>query len=87
VKCIYILKTNPTFEIESLLPQEQIVQLIQKSYGALVFTHWLKGKTAAAHLRKCVALANSVPLRWLKRPRDLGSLGELAQAIEVNVRA
>lgn len=87
VKCIYILKTDSEFQIEPLLPQEQIVQLIQKSYGALVFTHWLKGKTAAAHLRKCVELANSVPLRWLKRPRDLESLSELAQLVEANVRA
>jgi len=86
LKCIYILRTDPAFAIEDLLPQEQIVQLIQQSYGALVFKLWLKGAAAAAHLRKCVALANSVPLRWLKRPRDLESLSELAQLVEGDVR-
>lgn len=87
LKCIYILETAAELKVEPLPAQEKIVQLIQQSYGARIFKHWLKGATAAAHFRKCAELAERVSICWLKRPRSLAGLGELARLVEERTHA
>jgi hypothetical protein len=82
LRCIYILETGPELKIEPLPSQEKIVQLIRQSYGARIFKHWLKGATAAAHFRRCAALADSVSICRLIRPRALAALGEMARLVE-----
>jgi hypothetical protein len=86
LKCMYVLRPGTELEIEPLQPQEAISVVIGQSYAARIFKHSLKGGAASAHFLQCAALANQVPLYWLRRPRSLAALDELAQLIEEQVK-
>ena len=87
LKAIYLPENDPVLRLELISPRERITHLIRESYGARIFSHWLKGEKASAHLRRCAEVANRVPIYWLKRPRDLDSLGDAAKLVEDNVRS
>jgi hypothetical protein len=61
--------------------------LIRHSYAARIFNRWLNGNAAAAHFEQCARLANSVSICWLKRPRDLTTLTDVARLIEAHVES
>ena len=86
IKRIYILDNAPTLSIEPIRPQERMTHLISQSYGARIFKYWLKGNFSARHFMSCAELINKVPIYWLRRPRDLTALTDVARAIEDNVR-
>jgi hypothetical protein len=87
IKALYLLDNSATLSLELISPLERIPHLIRESYGARKFKHWLKGQKASAHLRQCSEVAKRVPIYWLRRPRDLESLGTCAELIEENVRS
>jgi hypothetical protein len=87
IKALYLLDNDSTPSLELISPRERIPHLIRESYGARKLNLWLKGATASAHLRKCAEVANKVPTYWLRRPRDLESLGETAKLVEESVRS
>jgi hypothetical protein len=78
LRCIYVLAEGQIPEIESLQPQETLVELIRHSYG----TQLLKFSGASTHFLQCADLAKKVAIRRLKRPRSLSGLFDLVRTVE-----
>jgi hypothetical protein len=74
----YVLADGDALEIEPLGGHPAVFELVQHSYVAPA----LASLVTAAHLARCVRLAAAVPVRRLRRPRALGGLAALAEAIE-----
>ena len=81
---IYVLSEGPTPKIEPLQPQEAIVHLISHSYAAGILKRFLQGAKAASHFLQCAEIARNVPIYYLKRPRSLSLLAELARLVETH---
>ncbi|HSK83236.1 MAG TPA: hypothetical protein VK902_07490 [Rubrobacter sp.] len=78
LKCIYILDEGEDIEIESVLPQEALLELIQHSYGRKL----LQTVRTSSHFVQCTSVVRSVPVRSLRRPYRLGTLPELTRKVE-----
>jgi hypothetical protein len=80
---IYALAEGSVACIESLSPQEALIELVRHSYGSR-FGDRLLGLDGAgtAHLHQCATLANRVPIRRLRRPARVRTVLDLADLVE-----
>jgi hypothetical protein len=82
---IYCLRHGPAPAIEPFPLQEALVHLISHSFLVRVFQECLPRQEAAANLLRCASLVRQAPLSWLKRPRCLEALPELARCVEADL--
>lgn len=78
--CLYVLSAGDRVRIESLSPREAFVQLVAHSYGI----EWLHGVSGASQFEQRAALVRHIPVRRLRRPRDLALLPELIRRLEAD---
>lgn len=79
LKCVYVLTEGEYPEIKPLTPQESFVELVRHTF----VVHLLDAtKTTPTHFRQCSIVANSVPVRLLKRPQSLDALPAVAELVE-----
>lgn len=74
---LYALATGPAVAIEPLDRQAQLLELVRHSYVARALPHL----DAPTHLRQCAAVLQAVRVARLVRPRDLGQLAAVAEAV------
>ena len=76
LKHIYVLATGERLEIESLRPQEALLELIRHSYAARFGNHLLQATGRATHFKHCAALVQNASLYRFRRPPSLSVLDE-----------
>ena len=76
LKHIYVLATGERLEIESLLPQEALLELIRHSYAARFGNHLLQATGMATHFKHCARLAQNTSVFRFRRPASLSVLDE-----------
>jgi hypothetical protein len=81
---VYVLAQGERPETERLPPLEVLPFLLGHTYVARFGSQLLHGDGAAAHLRQCARVAATVPSYWLRRPRSLAVLPDLARTIEAD---
>jgi hypothetical protein len=80
---IYLLAEGPGPTIAPLKPHEALIGLMPHWYGCRFGDRLLQvGDAAIRHFRQCAALANSISIHRLTRPRQLGALGDVASLVE-----
>ena len=80
---IYLLAEGPGPVTAPLRPQEALIGLMPHWYGFRFGDRLLQvGDAAVRHFRQCAALANSVSVHRLTRPRQLGALGDVVDLVE-----
>jgi hypothetical protein len=75
---LYVLEEGETIEVAPLDRQAALLELVRHSYAARA----LPRLDASSHLRQCAALLRHVPVRRLRRPRDLNALDAVAECVE-----
>ena len=75
---IYALEVGDEVGIAAMAPARSVVEVARHHYCAGL----LEPRERAAHFGRCGDLAGRVPVRALRRPRDLKRLGEVARAVE-----
>lgn len=78
LKHIYLLARGEYLEIESLSPQEALVELIRHSYAARFGNHLLRATGIATHFKQCVRLVQNARLHRFRRPASLSVIDEHA---------
>ncbi len=78
LRCIYVLAEGQILEIESIQPQETLIELIRHFYGIKL----LRFSGASSHFLRCADLAKKVAIRRLKRPRSLSGLFNVVRTVE-----
>ena len=76
LKHIYVLATGEYLKIESLRPQEAMLELIRHSYAARFGNHLLQATGMATHFKHCVALVQNATFYRFRRPASLSVLDE-----------
>jgi hypothetical protein len=80
---IYLLAEGPGPVITPLRPHEALIELMPHWYGFRFGDRLLQvGDAAVRHFRQCAALANSIRVHRLTRPRQLGALGDVVRLVE-----
>jgi hypothetical protein len=74
---IYVLGHGDHLELEPLTSQEAFLQLTGHSFGI----EWLQSLSTAEFFHQRSLIASHVPIRALRRPRDLGLLADAADLI------
>lgn len=80
VRRVHILAEGNTPAVEKLSPAQAFLEVVRHTEDDVLKT-LLATKTAATHFRQCVKLVNTVSVRRLVRPLDLGNLAELERLI------
>jgi hypothetical protein len=81
ITTIYVLENSDKNEIIPLKPQEALITLIKNSYALFLFNSEDKNK----NLFQCAKLANNVPIKYLKRHKNLKEIKLLIKMIEKDV--
>jgi hypothetical protein len=76
LKRIYALAAGPDVHIESLSPQEALIELISHSYAARFGNELLQASGLAMHFKQCVRVAQNTSLCRFTRTASLSSLDE-----------
>lgn len=76
LKRIYVLASGPRVEIESLSPQEALVELIGHSYAARFGKELLQATGIATHFKQCAQVVQNTCLYRFRRPASLSVLDE-----------
>jgi len=76
---VYVLESGESHLIEPLAPQQTFVELVRHSYLAELLP---RTDESESHFNQIVALASRVPVRRLRRRRDLATLPEVAMFVE-----
>lgn len=80
---VYVLAEGERPEIKPLTPQESFVELVRHTF----VVHLLDvTETTSTHFRQCSIVADSVPVRLLKRPQSLDALPAVAELVERDIR-
>jgi hypothetical protein len=77
LKCVFVLAEDTICRIDPLQPQETLIELVRHSYPTR-FLH----PGGAKHFLQCAHLTKGVPMYYLKRPRSLQALPDLARLVE-----
>jgi hypothetical protein len=79
LRCIYVLAWGDALAIEPVAVREAFLQIASHSYAI----HWMHEVSGSTYLHARARLAEQVPVRRLRRPRDFALLPEvLAQVLE-----
>lgn len=82
LKCIYVLSSGSTLEIEPLPSSTALEAIMRNWYCARFGEQMLQVVGTTVHFQRCIDLVNRVKVCALKRPHDLSRLDEIAQAVE-----
>jgi hypothetical protein len=77
---LYVLDEGDVIAVEPLDRQAALIELVRHSYAAKA----LPKLDASAHLRQCATVLRHVPVRRLRRPRDLAALADVARRVETD---
>lgn len=80
LRALFVLEESENLTLRRFTPAQAIVQLVQHSYCLNLGDP----REAAAQFGKCGALAQTLPVFGLQRPKDLSRLAEVAAFIETN---
>jgi hypothetical protein len=81
---IYLLEYAGEIACRRITPMSAVAALSSNSF----VRHWRMNEAAlAAHLRDCSAVAGSVPLYRLFRPRSIAALPDLVRWVELEIAA
>lgn len=83
LKVVYVLAEGDTQGIESLRPQEALIELVRHSYGIRLISS-MGGST---NFLRCACLVRHLPVCRLIRPRSLPGLADMARMIEQDIEA
>lgn len=76
---VYRLEDAPREAIRPLESGEQVTELVRNTYTVRLLA---EADSAASNLRRCSSLADAVPVKRLRRRRDLSRLPELVELVE-----
>lgn len=76
---MYVLEVGDEVEIEPLKTQEGLIELVRHSY---LIRFLGPSGTAGLHFRQCATVVSSIPIFYLKRPRSLMMMPEVARTLE-----
>lgn len=80
LRCLYILGQGDSVVITPLSPSQSLIELVRNSYPTRALQCG-----GAAHLQKCAAIANRIPIYLLSRPKRLSLLPTIAELVEQHV--
>lgn len=75
-------RDEPEAVIEPLQPQAALMTLVRHTFVARLLQ---RTGTAAEHFQQCGRLVNAVPVRRLKRRRELADLAEVTRQVEADI--
>jgi hypothetical protein len=81
LKRIYVLAMGERLEIESLRPQEALVELIRHSYAARFGNHLLQATGIVTHFKQCSGLVQNARIYRFRRPAPLSVIDEHASML------
>jgi hypothetical protein len=81
LKHIYVLATGEHLEIESLRPQEALLELIRHSYASHFGNHLFHATGIVTHFKQCARLVQNVRLHRFRRPASLSTIDEHASML------
>ena len=76
LKRIYVLAPGAEVKIESLSPQEALIELIGHSYAARFGSELLQATGVATHFRQCARVIQNASVFRFRRPASLSVLDE-----------
>lgn len=79
---LYVLQEADTLSIERVQQQQAFIELVRHSHDALLLRHT---QSATYHFEQCTRLANKVHIFYVKRPRSLAALPNVARRIEADI--
>ena len=79
---LYVLQEADALSIELVPQQQAFIELVRHSHDALLLR---QTNSASRHFEQCSRLASIVQMYYLKRPRSLAALPDVAQLIEENL--
>lgn len=79
---IYLLEEGRAVAVEPLPRREAVIELVSHSYTPRLIA---ATDAASAQFRQCASVAADVPIKRLRRPRDLRALSEVVHAIEADL--
>jgi hypothetical protein len=82
LSCVFVLETADRLAIEPLTPQQRFVELVRHSYLAQLLE---STGEAADHFRMVVQLAQCTAVLRLQRRRELNTLSQVAQLVEMEM--
>jgi hypothetical protein len=81
LKAIYVLAHGTTTKVEPLAPGKAFLELVRHSYWAEL----LQASGASAHFLQCASITESTRIRYLRIPRSLSMLPDVARLVEEDV--
>jgi hypothetical protein len=85
LKRIYVLAPGTDVQIESLSPQEALIELIGHSYAARFGNELLQATGMAKHFKQCARVAQNACLYRFRRPASLSVLDEHVTTLINNI--
>ncbi|MCC6802499.1 MAG: serine kinase [Anaerolineae bacterium] len=79
---LYVLHDADSLSIEPVQSQQAFIELVRHSHDALLLR---QTNSALHHFRQCSQLVSRIQLCYLKRPRSLAALTDVARLIEDNL--
>jgi hypothetical protein len=76
LKRIYVIAPGQHVQVESLSPQEALIELIRHSYAARFGKQLLQATGMATHFKQCARLAQNTSVFRFRRPASLSVLDE-----------
>jgi hypothetical protein len=80
---LYVLRLGEYNHIEPMKEPQRFIELVQHSRAVKTLSN---PSVQVQHFRQCSALAKSVPIGYVKRPRSLDQLPQVVQMIEADLR-
>jgi hypothetical protein len=81
LKRIYILSRSETVDVEKLKGRRGLLDVLPHAYNNTLIDAIGSAPLRQWHFEACVALVQRVPIRILRRPRDLSRLHEVADVV------
>jgi hypothetical protein len=79
---VYVLAEGDQPEVESLKPQDAIVELIRHSYASPFIA---ASGLSTNHLKSCAELVGRLPIRRIRRPRRLDLIHAVAELVRLDL--